>query len=409
MKKPIGDYIFFIVGFLLCGLFALLPIGLRVSTFTYLVGLGVAVFGVLVSLVIVTVTQELHNWWLITKLGVALLMLFIGRFTSSLWSASSVYTFIWILLSGFLLFEYHDVKQASFNVILIVVAFVFAFFPNMQWLAYLIVAVDGLIYCFTGPNTTNRFLAFAISTMALAVAVSFLPRYGGIRFGTFIPMVALAYGCLQPQILALREIKKRNDDFNAGEQRLAAIEEKALKEEIRPHFLLNALNNVRVAYRESIDSGREMLNELIQLESLVDSVSDKEMIPIKKEVEIIQGLVRLFSLERKKDIRLDVELEDPDCMIPPMLLEPLVENSLQHSGIVAQDDGYIAVIEKERFGFIVIQVVDNGTAAPASSPSRGIGLSNVQRRINLFDRGNLIITNSDEGVSVSISIPIQNR
>ena len=192
VKEPIGEYVFFIVGLLLCGLFALLPIGLRVSTFTYLVGLGIAVFGVLVSLVIVIVTQELRNWWLITKLGVALLMLFVGRFTSSLWSASNIYMFIWILLSGFLLFEYRDFKQASFGVILTFVAFIFAFFPNLQWLVYLIVVVNGLIYCFIGSNATNRFLAFAISTMALAVAVSLLPRYGGIIDGTFIPMNAVA-------------------------------------------------------------------------------------------------------------------------------------------------------------------------------------------------------------------------
>ena len=401
-SRPVGEYVFFIVGVFICGILSLLSIPSGLTTVSYLMGAGIALFALLFSIVLSLTVDALRDWFFLLHAFVAVLLLALCPFTTSTWSSWSGYSHLWIGLSGAVFFDLKSWKKSLFNIGFTAVALALSFIPNLLWVAYLIVAINGFAYCFLGQTTSSRFFAFYVSAISLASMVSCLPRLEGIRFGSFIPLLAMAFGCIWPQVVDLLRIKRENDAVIASETQIALVEEKAFKEEIRPHFLLNVLNNARVAYHENIDQGHELMTALIELESLVSSTSSLDYIPISKEIEIIKGLVHLFSLERKKQIPLNVDLQNPELLIPPLLIEPLVENSLQHSGVLNQDDGLITISQRYEFGYATITVSDNGLGQPLPSQSRGIGLSNVMKRVGILPSGHTNIESGPFGTQVEI-------
>ena len=202
-------------------------------------------------------------------------------------------------------------------------------------------------------------------------------------------------------------IQKTNEEFQMESDRLALVEEKALKEEIRPHFLLNALNNVRVAYAQDPKKGKEMLSKLIALQKTVTANSECSFIPIQREIDGIRKLVNLFELERGKTVDLEVSIHNKELLIPPLILEPLVENSLQHSGILSQENGWISIEQREEYGYALIRIKDNGVGELIPSQSRGIGLSNVVHRVKLLPGGNMNIESNEKGTSIEIRFALE--
>ena len=252
-------------------------------------------------------------------------------------------------------------------------------------------------------KSSNRIGAIYVATFSAISAIYVLPNASVSYFGAFILLFLVSIAYLGQDLIALYRLKVANDAIQEKERELIRLEEKTLKEEIRPHFLLNALNNVRVAYHEGTDYGTEMLQELIALETKIDATSQKDLISLKEEIEIIQGLVRLFSIERKKEIGLLLEIENNDTLIPPMLLEPLVENSLQHSGILYKSNGLVSIKESLVQGLTMIVVSDNGVGNADPRNNRGIGLSNVDYRVHLLNQGTLNVFSDSNGTKIVIS------
>ena len=377
------------------------------SRLLYLLALGVGIFTMIVSLALTLVIEPLRKWINILRLACLSFLIFVGPFTLGIWTTFDYWMPFWALLSGLVLYEPMGLKKNLPNFVLTIVAFGLSFLPSYGYLPMIIIAVNALFYLVAPFEQGNRYYACFIASYAAIYCITDIPGYAGARLGLFIPMLVLAWGCLEPQIVHLRRNRIENAAIMESELQIAHIEEKALKAEIRPHFLLNALNNVRVAYHEDNEEGRKLLQELIKLESRIAEASKRSFIPISEEIEIVRGLIRLFCLERKREVEFIVDVKDKGLLIPPMLLEPLVENSLQHSGIMNQSDGEVSIEEHEEFGFAIIVVSDNGKGQPLPSQSRGIGLSNVVKRIELLEQGHMHVMSDERGTSIEIRFLLQ--
>ncbi|MCR5348869.1 MAG: histidine kinase [Bacilli bacterium] len=395
-------FILYGVGFALALGFAFIPVPVTANTLIFLLFLGAALLEVFVALWLTFALKPLRDWFFFAKVAIVITMLGICRYTALLRNGTFIVDVIWIALAGAVLIDFRRGKEDFVAIGLTIAAVVAMFFPGLRFIGYAIMAINAVSYTFFHKELYEELFCFFVGAYSLGFMIGFIPFFEGMRFGLFIPFLALGFGCLYPQIRKMAQIKKENDVISENELRLARIEERALKEEIRPHFLLNALNNVRVAYHDDLEDGKTLLGELIHLESMIDEASRSELIPIKEEVSIIAGLIRLFSLERKTGVGFDVELEDEEVLIPPMLLEPLVENSLQHSGVMGQENGTITIRQTSDFGFAIISVADNGQGLPLPSQSRGIGLSNVMTRVGLLDEGHMDIFSDDNGTVIEI-------
>lgn len=409
MKKRTITHIVFILLLAISVGISFIQVPPNAARLLYLLSLGMAVFALIVSFALILVIDPLRERLQLIRIALASVLVLIGPFTLRIWTSFEWWMPFWVVFSGLLLLEPRGWKKNLPNLVFTIAALALSFFPTYAWIATLVVAVNGALYLIVPFASKNRAFAFFISSYSAIYSITALPNLSGALLGLLIPMLVLAIGCLEPRIVHLRRNRIENDSIRQSELTIAHIEEKALKAEIRPHFLLNALNNVRVAYHEDSDEGRKLLDELIGLETMIAEASKQDYIPIMQEIEIIRGLIKLFSLERKRDINFVIDVKDKDLMIPPMLLEPLVENSLQHSGIMNQDDGEVLIQEYEDFGFAIINVADNGQGQPLPSQSRGIGLSNVIKRIELLDQGHMNITSDDQGTSIEIRFRLEQE
>ena len=384
---------------------SLLPVQEMLSESFFLIALGASIFLLFLSILLASILKPLRDYTLLAKKVVCLgLMILAAAIVRPDAGEGEEYLYaLWVAISGYLVFEIHWWIYDIIPLVGTTISIVLTLIPGYVHHGLGVMFVTGVIGTMLMRKSSNRIGAIYVATFSAISAIYVLPGPGVSYFGAFILLFFVSAAYLGQDLYALYRLKAANDVIQEKERELIRLEEKTLKEEIRPHFLLNALNNVRVAYHEGPDYGTEMLHELIELETKIDATSQKDLIPLKEEIEIIQGLVRLFSIERKKEIGLLLEIENEDTLIPPMLLEPLVENSLQHSGILYKSNGLVSIKESMVQGVTMIVVSDNGVGNADPRNNRGIGLSNVDYRVHLLDQGTLRVFSDSNGTKIVIS------
>ena len=407
MKNKVGNAVLLIafVGALVGVSFVPLNELLRSTLFLFSFGIGL--FASLGALALSLVIKPLFKPLNIIRLASMLGLVFLTPFVNGVWLSWPYWA---LLVPIFALGSLWHGRKLWLNIVLSIVlagALAVGAFAHLTWLSFSIVGIAGFLAIVSTSDSRIRLNGSYVLSLGALIAITALPYVTGIPIGFVGALIMESVGLTVPLVRDLRKTRIENEAIRESELRVAHIEEKALKAEIRPHFLLNALNNVRVAYHENIDEGRKLLQELIALETLIAESSTHDMIPLSQEIKIIEGLVRLFCLERKQEIEFDVDVRNPDLLIPPMLLEPLVENSLQHSGIMSQEDGKVSIQEYEDYGFAFILVSDNGQGQPLPSQSRGIGLSNVIKRIDLLDNGHMNISSDENGTMIEIRFRLE--
>ncbi len=364
----------------------------------YYISLGFALITVALTSSLTLGIPPLKN----LRLSVLGFVMALFLFTSpSLWGLD-FFAPIWILFGALALFSLDDKAKAITSGIVFLIAFVLAFIPAVRFLAYIFLGLTAFAFAFFAAGTDEFCIYLTIALSFANAAFGYLPDKGGISYAHSYPLLVLVIGINYWLFRSLVKIKRANIELAEKETTLSNIEEKALKEEIQPHFLLNALNNVRVAYHESSDRGEKQLGDLRNLEERIYATVDSSFIPLSDEVEIIKALIELYNTDRQRNINLALDIEDGTLPIPPMILEPLVENSLQHSGILTQEGGEVRISEREEYGFAIITIADNGHGQPLPSNSRGIGLSNVMKRVSLLDNGHMSIDSNEDGTSIEI-------
>ena len=402
-------FLFFGIAYALAIGLSFIPGSESLFSSLFLFSEGIALFAVAASGTLLFVLYEIRKLNVIYQTVLAFVILFLSIFSSLLWPSWPWFHSVWIVLSGLLLVEFRRTWKNYVNLAAVGIALILSLFPQVSWVSLILMGLNGGFFVAMSDMDEGRYAGFYVSAYSTVSAVAFIPYVPSVPLGQWVPVLVLAWGFLWPSLIHLNKVQKKNEALMLQEQSLSRIEEKALREEIRPHFLLNALNNVRVAYHESPEAGKELLDELIRLETRIAHASSKDLILITEEIEIIEGLVRLFCIERKTSILFQSNCSNPDLLIPPMLLEPLVENSLQHSGILSQKDGTVTIEQRIEFGIVLIVITDNGQGQPLPSQSRGIGLSNVMTRVSLLDEGWMNVSSDENGTVVEIRFRLSSE
>lgn len=207
-----------------------------------------------------------------------------------------------------------------------------------------------------------------------------------------------------------------------GQQKLAtSMELKALQSQINPHFLFNTINTIASLVRTDPNKARVLLREfaVFYRRTLDDS---RDLIPLSREVE---QTMRYFSFEMARfgedrvGIDLDIDPEVEDFMLPPFLIQPLVENSVQHA---MPAEGKLTVTIGARpdgDNNVIVWVADNGVGMseeaksnilhPESATGIGIAVKNVHDRMcGYFGPGTHMEVASELGSGTTIRL-VLNR
>jgi two-component system, LytTR family, sensor kinase len=168
----------------------------------------------------------------------------------------------------------------------------------------------------------------------------------------------------------------------------------ALQNQINPHFLFNTLNSVSSLVRFDPDTAREMIIKLANiLRRLLNS--GEAFVPLHEEMEFIDNYLDIEVVRFGRDKLHVVKELDPaslDVMVPSMLLQPLVENSIKHGLSSRIDGGSVHLRSRLTDSHLIIEVEDNGVGMgavnllerPTGLGGTGIGMANVAERLKVI-------------------------
>ncbi len=156
----------------------------------------------------------------------------------------------------------------------------------------------------------------------------------------------------------------------------------ALQRQIQPHFLFNTLNNAIAIMEERKAAAQDMLVDLSELLRTSMSLDFSQHIPLQKELEI---LGRYTAIEQKRfehqlHIQQNIAQGTENQLIPPFILQPLVENAIKHGFKGGRPRLEISIHTYLQDDQLCVQVKNNG--APLQDPQIGIGLQNVKDRLH---------------------------
>ncbi len=162
-----------------------------------------------------------------------------------------------------------------------------------------------------------------------------------------------------------------------------ALELQVLRAQINPHFLFNALNNLRALINEDPARAREMLSRLSNTLRHTLTHSARERVPLADELAVVRDYIALEQLHHEERLRVDWQIDPATtgAHVPPMLLQLLVENAIKH-GIARTAGGGAVQIAIQRHGTLLVVAVSNpGAWVPGSADSTGLGLAHLRERL----------------------------
>ena len=157
-----------------------------------------------------------------------------------------------------------------------------------------------------------------------------------------------------------------------------------LQSRIRPHFLFNTLNTALALVRHDPARAESVLEDLAELFRVAIS-GNAESVSLAEEVDLAQRYLAIEQIRFGARLRVDWEL-DPAAgaaRVPPLLLQPLVENAVRHGVEPAAEGGTVRIRTMVRHGRAMVSIVNSVPTGP-SRPGNGIALRNVRERLRLM-------------------------
>lgn len=188
-----------------------------------------------------------------------------------------------------------------------------------------------------------------------------------------------------------------------------------LQAQIKPHFLYNAINTmVSLCYTDS-EKAAKLLTDFSKYLRLIFDVEYKLMIiPLRREIETIKAYVEIEKARFGELVNVEYDIA-PDMLsieVPPLSIQPLVENAIKHGLCKRSEGGTVYVSVKKEDGLLVIEVKDDGVGMSPEkvdilrsmeSKSEGVGFFNVCKRIRGWRQASIEI-DSEEGMGTTITI-----
>lgn len=203
------------------------------------------------------------------------------------------------------------------------------------------------------------------------------------------------------------DLAEERERASAAERAAAEASLRALQAQIEPHFLFNTLANVTGLIHTQPDKAKQMLEQFITyLRATLAATRDHET-TIAADFETMKTFLSILQIRMGNRLKVRFDLPDDlrNAAIPPMLLQPLVENAIKHGLEPKMDGGEVALIAKRVGNKIAITVADTGLGFQ-NSASNGIGLKNVRERVKQLygDAGSVSIEeNQPCGTRITIA------
>src|SRR5438477_6962334 len=242
-----------------------------------------------------------------------------------------------------------------------------------------------------------------------AVRTQFRPQLNSIfTIGVLLYLLSVAFHYV---LIAMED--SRHAEAQAVEARVLArdAELKALKAQVNPHFLFNSLNSISAL--TGIDAGRarEMCILLADFLRMTLGLGEKAAVPLREELELLKRYLAIEQVRfgTRLQVEQEVDAQAEDCLVPPLILQPLVENAIVHGIANLPQGGTVRLRARVSEGFLYMSIENSFDQEAAPSRRSGLGLKNVRQRIEARypQQGSVRVTPDEDSFRVDLAIPAE--
>jgi len=237
------------------------------------------------------------------------------------------------------------------------------------------------------------------------------PDGSGLSWLTLLVLLTTVLGVAIP----IKIWNNARIEHRLGEQEklLMTARVEALANQINPHFLFNTLTSISSLIRSQPETARMLI---VKLSGLLRRLlrSQEHFVTLREELAAVEEYLDIERVRFGPTLTVETSIAEDslDLIVPSMILQPLVENSIKHGLSRKMGPGRILIRASRRAGHAVIEVIDNGAGIPpdrlAATADHGIGLRNVNERLGVIYGANYRLkldSTPGEGTSARIEIP----
>jgi two-component system LytT family sensor kinase len=309
---------------------------------------------------------------------------------------------------------------------------VFAFYLPLSWIWALLTPVVGWLSRAVRNRYSSLFVRFlahvpfvvlagilhTFARRALATKLGYPPTFPfGVPLLYYADLTIASYLAAMWASRALEAqdaLLDRTAKAQALEAQLTTAQMEYLQLQLRPHFLFNTLSSVAELGHEAPASAARMLRNVIVLLQSALARHGPSLVSLGEELETLSHYLAIERLRFADWLVIEEEVDDAarDALVPPFVLQPLVENSVHHGLVDRTARGRITIRAGITANRLRISVVDNGVGLSRASygASRGIGLRNVRERLEALYGSDAELTLKEldgEGTAASVEIPME--
>ena len=221
-------------------------------------------------------------------------------------------------------------------------------------------------------------------------------------------VVVLVLGTYIAWLLSNYSRKQRNLEQLQMEKK--EMELKMLRSQLNPHFVFNTLNNI---YSLVYTHDEKAPDSILQMADMCRYITDEcqsDYVAIEKEINYIQNYINLQKVKLgDKNIVFEHHVDNAALPVPPMLLQPFVENCFVHGDIASRSEGFVNIcIKLENKELLFKSVNSKSVVAASKNPSReGIGIANVEQQLQHYYQNDYSLEMEDKGSEYQVVLKIK--
>ena len=267
------------------------------------------------------------------------------------------------------------------------------------------IAVDiGLLFVYRqglGKNEVWVLLSYIILPLLAMTVQIFIYGIAWLYLATTISII-FVYETLQ----ANQAQKQRWKEMELEQSRTAII-----LSQVQPHFLYNVLLGIKQLCDSNPKKASEALEHLaFYMRRNLNSLTRKQLIPFDEEMCHVNDYLYLEKMRYEERIEIEWQIEYKNFMLPPLTLQPIIENAVRHGITKKNEGGKLTIRTEQNEDSILITVRDDGAGFDINEPKNDgkthIGIENVRKRLEMMCGGALIVKSEKEvGTEVTIILP----
>lgn len=225
----------------------------------------------------------------------------------------------------------------------------------------------------------------------------------------------LIWSCFYLGSQYLRRWRQSEVDKLALENALKDAQLNTLIGQINPHFMFNALNNIRGLMLEDVNRARDSLTLLAKVLRYGLTAPQQSLVSLQDELATVHDFIALASIQYEQRLQwqqqIDIALDG--FQVPPMMVQMLVENAIKHGIALQKDGGTLKLHIFCRPQFLCIELSNTGTLTSQADPlySTKLGLTNISQRLKLLynNEAHFSLQQQGDTVVASLLLPLDNK